>query len=160
MTSKHLRIDDEVIDKGDPWTVIEPVFETVQIYKGEGEYNRTAALLSRPQLLIVAIHHYVFEIQNGGHGKFYSNSASILWRDVLNAFKEMGLDEGVAIVEESARRMGGNPSLDRETRWKQLEALKPTFDDLDDRFDAFLDIGWMEVAIPEYMRQNREAFYL
>jgi len=79
---------------------------------------------------------------------------------VLNAFKEMGLDEGVAIVEESARRMGGNPSLDRETRWKQLEALKPTFDDLDDRFDAFLDIGWMEVAIPEYMRQNREAFYL
>jgi len=155
----HVRIDDEVIDQGDPWAVFDPVWRQANIYDGEAEYNKSLAVFSREQRLLVAVSWYISEVNNGGHDQFYYNSTGIVWKDALTGFREMGLDEAAAILEESAQRMGGNPSLDRQTRWDQMDAYKPTFDDLDDRFYDLQATDDLDVAMQEYIVQHRSAFY-
>jgi len=108
---------------------------------------------------MLAILLYMGEVNNGGHDQFYFNSTGIVWKDALAGFKDMGLDPAVAILEESAQRMGDNPSLDRETRREQMDAYKPTFDDLDDRFYDLQATGSLDVAMQEYLAKHREAFY-
>ena len=157
--TERVRIDDEMIDQGDPWTVIDPVSWTVNIYDGEAEYNNSLAPFSREQRYMLAILLYMGEVNNGGHDQFYFNSTGIVWKDALAGFRDMGLDQAVAILEESAQRMGDNPSLDRETRQEQMDAYKPTFDDLDDRFYDLQATGSLDVAMQEYLAQHREAFY-
>jgi hypothetical protein len=157
--TEHVRIDDEVIDQGDPWVVIDPVSWIVNIYDGEAEYNNSLAPFSREQRYLLAILLYMGEVNNGGHDQFYFNSTGIVWKDALAGFRDMGLDQAAAILEESAKRMGGNPSLDRETRWEQMDAYGPTFDDLDDRFYDLQATGRLDVAMQEYIAQHREAFY-
>lgn len=67
----------------------------------------------------------------------------------------MKLDEATAILQESAKRLGGNPSRDRTERGKQVAQHKPTFDDLDKRFFA-LDF---DRAMIDYIKAHRKAFY-
>ena len=129
------------------------------MYDGEAEYNKSLAVFSREQRLLVAVSWYISEVNNGGHDQFYYNSTGIVWKDALTAFREMGLDEAAAILEESAQRMGGNPSLDRQTRWDQMDAHNPTFDDLDDRFYDLQATGGLDAAMQEYIVQHRSAFY-
>ena len=157
--TEHVRIDDEVIDQGDPWAVIDPVFWTADIYDGEAEYNNSLAPFSREQRYLLAVSWYMAEVNNGGHDQFYYNSTGIVWKDALAGFRDMGLDQAAAILEESAKRMGGNPSLDRETRWEQMDAYGLTSDDLDDRFYDLQATGRLDVAMQEYIAQHREAFY-
>jgi hypothetical protein len=159
MITEHIRIDDEVIDKGDPWAVIEPVWWTGNIYDGEAEYEKSLARFSKEQRFLLAVNWYVTEVNNGGHEQFYYNSTGIVWKDALAGFREMGLDEAAAILEESAERLGGNPSLDRERRWEQMDAHEPTFDDLDDRFYDLEDTIDLDAVMQEYIVQHREAFY-
>jgi len=156
---EHVRIDDEVIDQGDPWAVIDPVFWTADIYDGEAEYNNSLAPFSREQRYLLAVSWYMAEVNNGGHDQFYYNSTGIVWKDALAGFRDMGLDQAAAILEESAQRMGGNPSLDREARQEQMDVYNPTFDDLDDRFYDLQGTGGLDAAFQEYIGQHREAFY-
>ncbi|MBN1313849.1 MAG: DMP19 family protein [Anaerolineales bacterium] len=131
--AQHVRIDDEVIDKGDPWATLDPVYWTVNIYDGEEAYNDTLAQFSAEQRFVLAVNWYIAEVNNGGHEQFYYNSTGIVWKDALKGFEEIGLKEAAMILEESANRMGGNPSLDRETRWEQMDDYNPNFDDLDEK---------------------------
>ena len=66
---------------------------------------------------------------------------------------------GIAkIITESARRMGGSPSLDRNQRNLVLEKLKPDFEDLDNAFyklDGELDI---EGSLVAYIRKCPSEF--
>ena len=39
MVTEHIKVDDEVIDKGNPFKVIEPVWWTADIYDGEAQYE-------------------------------------------------------------------------------------------------------------------------
>jgi len=159
MITEHIRIDDEVIDKGDPWAVIDPVRWATNIYDGEAEYNNSLAAFSKEQRFLLAVNWYVAEVNNGGHDQFYYNSTGIVWKDALTGFREMSPDEAAAILEESVKRMGGNPSLNRETRWEQMDAYNPTFDDLDDRFYDLEDTINLDAVMQEYIAQHREAFY-
>lgn len=155
----HIRIDDEAIDRGDAWSIVEPVWWNVEIHKGVAEYEQTLARFSREQRLLSAVFWYTSEVDNGGHDQFYSNSTGIVWKDALAGFREMGVEEAAAILEESARRVGGNPSLDRKTRYEQLESLHPVFDDLDQRyFEADKRINLAGIMW-DYIRKHRAAFY-
>jgi len=40
MITEQIRIDDEVIDEGDPWVVMDPVWWAVNIYDGEVAYEK------------------------------------------------------------------------------------------------------------------------
>ncbi len=159
MVTEYVRIDDEVINRGDPYEIIDPVRWKVNIYEGEKKYNESLAPFSREQRYIAAVTWYIDEVNNGGHEQFYFNSAGIVWRDALSGFMKLGIDEAVDIIRESASRMGGNPSLDRATRQGQLDVYRPDFEDLDDRFyelEKRVDIG---EAMRRYILPRRSAFY-
>jgi hypothetical protein len=159
MVTEHVRIDDAKIDEGDPLAIIEPVWWNANIYEGEQKYNESLSPFSREQRYVFAVIWYIDEVNNGGHDQFYSNSTGIVWKDALAGFREFGMDEAVAILQESAARMGGDPSLDRATRQQQLASFQPNFDDLDTRFYALQRRVDMDEAMRKYIRQHRQAFY-
>ncbi|MHC1782266.1 MAG: DMP19 family protein [Anaerolineaceae bacterium] len=162
MVPVHLKIDDAFIDNPgeyEAYEIIQPVWWTANIYEDEQTYNQSLAHFSNEQRYVFAIEWYIAEVNNGGHWQFYYNSTGIVWKDALAGLKEIGLDEAVKILEESARHMGGEPSLDRKTRWKQLDKYRTDFDDLDQRFYAMDDEVGVEKILYEYIRNNRGAFY-
>jgi hypothetical protein len=150
-------IDDRIIDGGDIMAIIEPVWLSVSIYDGEEKYINDLKKFSKPQKYVFAMFWYMCEVSNGGHHQFYYNSTGIVWEDALEGFGEAGFFELQEIVKESAKRLGGNPSKDREERMKQLENLQPDFDDLDDSFyeleEKIYDV------LRDYIKKNRQAFY-
>jgi hypothetical protein len=154
-----VRIDDEVINQGDPYAIIDPVWWTANIYEGEQKYNESLAPFSQEQRYIFAVIWYIAEVNNGGHDQFYFNSTGIVWKDALAGFRELGIDEAVEIIQESAARMGGNPSLDRATRQEQLDTYQPNFDDLDTRFYELEENVDIDEAMRRYILQHRSAFY-
>ncbi len=159
MITEHIRIDDAAIDKGSQWTVIEPVWWTVNIYDGEAAYEESLAPFSKEQRYLLAINWYMAEVDNGGHDQFYYNSTGIVWKDALAGFRAVGVADAARIVEESAGRLGGDPSLDREARWQQLDAYQPRFDDLDGRLYDLEGQVDLDAVLYEYILQHRGSFY-
>jgi hypothetical protein len=157
--TEHILIDDVTINSKEVGTIMNPVWFNVSIYDGEKKYVDDLAAFSKGQKLMLAILWYLAEVNNGGHEQFYSNSAGIVYKDAKDAFQELGIDEVVDIITESAKRLGGEPSMDRETRQKDLARIKPNFDDLDDQFyelEKKIDIN---EKIMEYIENHRTYFY-
>jgi hypothetical protein len=153
---RHLRVDEETLRGDDYFAVIEPVYWTVDIYNGPGKYERTLAPFSRAQRHLLAVHWYCSEVFNGGHDQFYDNTTGIVWRDALEAFQAMELDEFASVLQESAERMGGPPSLDREERQAALIRLQPDFDDLDRRFYSLDETMDLQRRLLDYARAHAE----
>jgi hypothetical protein len=158
-TLVHVTIDDEAIDARDAMGAIEPVWWTGDIYHDEKTYNESLSEFTAEQRHVLAVIWHMSEVDNGGHEQFYSNGTGIVWRDALAGYRAMGLDEAAAILEESASRMGGDPSMDRQTRQLQLTNLRPDFNDLDDRYYACQEEIDFGAAMLDYVRAHREAFY-
>lgn len=157
--TEYVKIDDEMINLEDPLVVIDPVWWSGNIYDGVGKYNESLAPFSQEQRYIFAVMWYMVEVNNGGHDQFYFNSTGIVWKDALAGFKELGIDEAVRIIEESAVRMGGTPSQDRATRQTQLDTYKPDFNDLDTRFYELEKTINIDELMRQYIIQHRSAFY-
>jgi len=152
-------VDDSTIAEGNLAKILEPVWWRATIYEGAAEYERTLAQFSREQRLMFALRWYLSEVKNGGHRQFYGNSTGVVWRDAAHAFNALELDEGVRIITDSAERLGGQPSLDRERRQMQMEEHAPGFRDLDDRLYALNRETNLEQAMVAYIRERPEAFY-
>ena len=159
MITEYVKIDDTVIEKSDPHTIIEPVWWIVNIYDGEQKYNESLAVFSKEQRFTLAVIWYLEEVNNGGHDQFYFNSTGVVWKDALAGFKELGIDDVAKIIEESASRIGGDPSLDRAKRQSQLDKIKPNFDDLDTRLYTLEKSMDIDQAMREYILKHRTAFY-
>jgi hypothetical protein len=155
----HITIDDQVINAGDPYDVIDPVWWTANIYGDWHKYDDSFKIFSEEQRYLLAIAWHVAEVNNGGHHQFYFNSTGIVWQDALAGYKAIGIEAAAGILNESAELMGGSPSLNRWIRQRQLNDLQPNFDELDDRFyDLQETIDFSEVMIT-YIKQHRDAFY-
>ena len=152
-------IGDREIDDNDYFVVIEPVFLSVSIYDGPVKYEDDLARFSKEQRLVLAYHWYLSEVNNGGHDQFYYNSTGIVWKDALKAFVEIGAVDVAAILEESARRLGGEPSLDREERLEQMDATNAQFDDLDDKLFQLEEKVDFDKNVLEFMRAHRQHFF-
>lgn len=155
MKSEQVVIDENFIETKDITSIIHPVWFTANIYGSYGDYEKSLARFSRSQRLVHAAEWYQAEVNNGGHDQFYSNSTGIVWEDAQTAFTEIGLPEVAEIIAESAKRMGGRPSFDREERNRVLDAEQPNFDDLDDRFYKLTDI---DSRIIDYIRKRPKDF--
>jgi hypothetical protein len=155
----RFEIGDGEIDADDYFVVIEPVFLAVSVYDGPVRYEEDLARFSNEQRLMLACHWYLSEVNNGGHDQFYYNSTGIVWKDTLKAFAAIEAAEAVAIVKESIRRLGGNPSLDREERQEQVDRLNPQFDDLDNELFK-LEVRFdFDAAVLGFIRAHRQKFY-
>lgn len=155
----HVRVDDATITAGDPWKVIDPVWWMANIYDGPDDYEMSLLQFSRSQRLVFALIWYQAEVNNGGHHQFYSNSTGIVWKDALEAFHCLDLPEFASILEQSASRFGGSPSLDHDERNQQLATFKPNFSDLDDRFYAAEKKTCLEDRVLTLMRARPGNFY-
>jgi hypothetical protein len=152
-------IDDNIIDKGNINEIIEPVWNTVSIYDGEAKYLNDLRKFSVPQKYVHAIMWYSYEVNNGGHDQFYFNSTGIVWEDALNGLKEVDQIDFYNILKESVQKMGGKPSKDRFERQKQLNKLKPDFEDLDDKFYELEKKTDLDSVLLDYIKKNRTSFY-
>jgi hypothetical protein len=155
----ELRVDDALLSGEDALAIIEPVYWTVNIYGSPQEYEASLKAFSRPQRLVLGLHAYIAEVNNGGHEQFYLNSSGIVWPDAIEGFTAIGVPEGALILRESAERLGGSPSLEREERNRQLQQRKPDFEDLDNRFDKLQGAVNLDARILEYARKQPSAFY-
>ena len=155
---EHVKIDDEFIENNnDLMAIITPVWVTATIYDGEEKYNESLTPFSQEQRNVYALLWYVVEVENGGHYQFYFNSTGVVWKDALLGCKALGFDEATQIIEETAAKMGGEPSLDRWTRQEQLDKYKPDFKKLDSRFIK-ID-NQFRGRIYQYILENKSAFY-
>ena len=152
-------IDDAVIDAGNPWDIIDPVYWTGNIYDGPDEYEASLQPFTESQRLVLAAIWYISEVNNGGHDQFFYNSTGIVWADAVRAFSEIELPQFSEIAVESARRLGGDPSRDRSARLSQLEASAADFEDLDSRFYELQEQVNIDDALIKYIKSNRGDFY-
>jgi len=157
--SKHVVVDDAVIDKGDVFAVIDPVWWTANIYDGVEAYEESLSPFSKAQRLVHAVTWYRSEVNNGGHDQFYYNSTGIVWRDALEAFRTIGLDQFARVLSASADRFSKPPSLDREERNEQMEAEEPAFDDLDSKFYDLEERIDLDARLMKYIKKQRSDFY-
>src|ERR1041384_2684699 len=143
----------------DAFAIIEPVWYAVDIYSSLFEYESSLRVFSYPQRLVFAVHWYIAEVNNGGHDQFYDNSTGIVWPDAAAGFDAINLSAAGDIIRESSRRLGV-ASRDRKERWRQMEELEPSFEDLDDTFYRLQDSESIDTLILEYARRNAPSFYL
>lgn len=155
----HVRIDDATIASGDLAEIIEPVRSIADIYEGPEHYERSLRRFSQVQRFIFAIDWYRAEVKNGGHHQFYSNSTGIVWKDALEGFRALDAIEFAKILEESATRLGGSPSLERTQRNDQLDRLDPDFNDLDDRFYKAEGKLGLDRLLIEFIRAHAADFH-
>ena len=155
----HVQVDDTTIAAGDPWAVIEPVWWSGNIYDGPEQYDLSLLPFSQSQRLVFAILWYQSEVENGGHHQFYYNSTGIVWKDALEAFRALEEPELIEILAESAARLGGSPSLDRQERFEQLNTLASDFNDLDDRFYDAQSSVYLDDRIMSFIRSRPSDFY-
>lgn len=159
MTKKRFKIDDKVIATRDPMKVIDPLWWSVSIYDSKEKYEKDLEPFSFQQRAVFAMMWYMAEVNNGGHGQFYSNSTGIVWDDAMDGFELIGLMEGKEIIGESARRFGTRPSFDREEREEALDLMDEDFDDLDSRFYSLDESVNITERIADYIQDNKIAFY-
>jgi hypothetical protein len=97
---KLVVVDDATIANGHIRDIIHPVWWLSTIYDGPGMYEESLKQFSRPQRLVRALMIYRYEVSNGGHNQFFSNSAGIVWRDAEDAFQVIGLPRGAKRLSE------------------------------------------------------------
>ena len=157
--TRHVTIDDHIIDKGDYFEVIHPAWWTINIYDGEEAYRKSLANLSEGQIHLVTTTWHITEVCNGGHYQFYTNSTGIVWREALAGYRALGLGELADILQEAADRYGGHLSLDQTERENQLDSGNDDLDDLDDWFFEIEKTGRIEEAMMKYINDHRSEFY-
>ena len=161
-SKKNFVVDEKLINSNDPQAVIDPVWWSVSIYDGEEKYEEDLKHFTVPQRYVFAIQWYSAEVNNGGHDQFYYNSTGIVWEDALKGFEAIGALKNASIVQESAVRMGGRPSKDRDKRNDQLELAynnaddSDLFGDLDDSF--YKSESEMYEVLNAYIRANTKDF--
>ena len=151
-------IDAYFIAQHDAGDILDPVWWSGDIYGTLAEYEQSLHRFSREQRSFNALIWYRSEVGNGGHDQFFWNSTGIVWPDALAALEQLQLADGVAILKEAQRRMGGSPSLIRSERQERLDRLKPSFDDLDTRLYAFDAKVGLDRAMTAYIRANPKPF--
>lgn len=153
-------IDAQFIATRTPWEVVEPMWWSVSVYDGPAQYERDLRRFSREQRYLFACLCYLGEVNNGGHDQFYANSVGIVWRDALAGFRAFEEHEVAEILAESARRMGGAPSLVRRERLDAQLRLRPDFRDLDERLYRLQSSRSLQDSLALSMRRHSEAFVL
>jgi hypothetical protein len=155
--SVYMVIDDKVINEGDYFAVIDPVWWTGDIYDTFERYEASLSSFSKPQRLVYAMAWYDAEVNNGGHDQFFTNSTGIVWKDALEGFVAVGAVERANILKEAAKRMGGNPSFDQNERSDQIDKFRADFEDLDSKYYELKDD--FEQKVNKYVKENRKDFY-
>jgi hypothetical protein len=138
--------------------ILDPVWWSADIYGSVADYDRCLTPFTREQRILFAVLWYQGEVDNGGHTQFLYNSTGIVYPDAVSGMRELNLAEGVDILSEAGRRMGGTPARDRTARGQQLDQSHADFDDLDTRFYDLDKKVNLSAVMKTYMRSHPAAF--
>ncbi|WP_169784011.1 DMP19 family protein [Campylobacter curvus] len=161
MVQKHIVITKKTIEnlnEDNYFDVIEPLWFSVDIYDSYEIYERTLQPFSREQRYVFATEWLIAEVGNGGFEQFFDNSTGIVLKDALDGFRQLGCDDALSVIERVMECYGVFPSLDRKTRWAEMENIS---DEEWDKIDA-LDSEFYELEIyPKmlsYIKANADKF--
>ncbi|RRD93609.1 DUF4375 domain-containing protein [Clostridiales bacterium COT073_COT-073] len=146
----------------DSWEIIEPVYNTVNIYDSYEEYLESAKTFTLEQRYLLAITWYFMEVNNGGHHQFFFNSTGIVWEDAINGFQLFDMKEYANNFMKVIDYFGGNIPFDRKERWDLLQKLEEeneeAFNEMLDQADDFVYDYEGEETELTYMKKNPEKF--
>ncbi len=157
---KFIKIDDDTIDLMDPTSVIEPLWMSVSAGGPKERYEIELEPFNNHQRSVFAILWLMSEVMNGGLYQFYTNPTGIVWEDALKGFELLGITRAHAIMKESTKRFGTNPSFIRSEREDFLDRNEEIeFDDLDTLFYQLDEEMNLTHIIAQYIDLNRAHFY-
>jgi hypothetical protein len=138
------------------WSLVEPVWDEIEIYQGPEEFARTFAAVPRPAGLLYAAHFCQSEVCNGGFDQFFSNSTGVLAPEAVEGFKAIGQDFVAEILQEACSLFGEPFPRERSLRQSKLEAIdSELLDTLDQRFYGIIqsENAGFEAAADSYARR-------
>jgi hypothetical protein len=96
---------------------------------------RGVAVLTRPELDAYLLYELASEVDNGGFHQFFFNSAGDCAVETTKAIENVDIGELRALYTRVMSAFpDAKPAEDRTTRWKQLSAIKTTWEDEDNAF--------------------------
>lgn len=113
---------------------------------------------SREQRYVFAAEWLIAEVGNGGLEQFFDNSTGIVLKDALDGLKQMDCDDAVGVIERVIECYGVFPSLDRKTRWVEMENIS---DEAWEKKDALNDEFYKLEIYPKmlsYIKTNADKF--
>lgn len=155
----QFRVDETTVTADDPLTVLQPVLFQLGTVTTAEEYEESKKGFSRPQQILAAVLVYRGEVNNQGHFQFFAGTAGVVWADALAGFEALLLPEAAAILQESARLLGGTPALDQAGRQRQLESSRPDFSNLDARWMELQQKINIDTRLTTYIRSHARFFY-
>lgn len=144
------------------YKVIAPLEKAFDFYQDQATYESSLSGATKGQRAIFACRWYVYEVENGGHDQFFWNSSGMVWRDALEGFRTLHAPR----LEQTLRAAvnlfpGHSPSLVRQTRQEQLEAIDSTsLSELDDRLYNALDTNDLDEIFEKYIAANPDEFFV
>jgi hypothetical protein len=154
----HVAIDEATVSTAtDAFSLIEPLWDRVDIYGSWERYQATLRPFTSSQRHLFAIQWYRSEVNNGGHDQFFGNSTGIVWEHAVEGLQAIGLLEAATILKSASDRLGG-ASRDRMGREAQLEAAQADFEDVDDRFFELEKTGAFDQKMLTFARQHSADF--
>jgi len=122
------------------WSIVEPVWDAINIYDDPAVFAETFASAPRASGLLFASHFCQSEICNGGFGQFFGNSTGVLAPEAVEGFREIGQVEVAALIEKAISLFGSVYPRDRGERETRLtEVSTSSLDALDEMFYALID---------------------
>ena len=101
--------------------LIQPAWETVNIYGTYEEYEETLKPYTTEQRYLLAMHWLGAEVSNGGFQQFLANSTAIVWEDAYKGYQAIDSKKLTYLIEELIKIYGRNIPFDREERANILE---------------------------------------
>jgi hypothetical protein len=118
------------------WRVIQPAYDSVNIYEGRDVLDLQLALLTPGQRALLALHWTVAEVSNGGFDQFFVNPTGDLADEARKGFQRIGAERAAQLLDRVlATFPGGSPPRNRDARIEVLEAMDE--DEREELFKAF-----------------------
>lgn len=142
-------------DKPDLFKISDAIFDR---YRKLG-YEK----LSYPEKVFFCVWELEAEVNNGGFDQYYFNTSGKSALDTPESLRAIGANHTANLVKQANDLFGpGGPSLEREKRQNQLDALSEAatkkMGEFDEEFYKYLDD--LEQLLTEYVSKNSEAFRL
>ena len=142
--------------------LIQPAWETVNIYGTYEEYEETLKPYPTEQRYLLAMHWLGAEVANGGFQQFLSNSTGIVWEDAYKGYQAIGSEKLTYLIEELIKIYGADIPFDREERVNILESFsKEKLEEIDTLTNLYYEIEedeWRKVTL--WIKANSEKFLI
>jgi hypothetical protein len=146
------------------WSLVRPVWEVISIYDGPDIFLQQYGAAPVASRVLFSAHWCQSEICNGGFDQFFSNSTGVVAPEGVQAFRDIGMPQIAAVIEQAMSIFGPIYPRDRAVREDALEAIwdvlgeeqSGPFGDLEKSFFALIETenGGFESAADAYAAAN------